>query len=141
MKTVMLKIVGKHVHDNVEEEEMQLMTEGTLEHKDGVIYLNYDESELSGLEGFETTLTLTEDSVRLVRESQVGGVDTEIYFKKGERHFDSYATPYGPIELEILTNELENTVTEEGKGEVNIDYNLCLRGLMEGRSKLSIEVR
>ncbi|MEG0156513.1 MAG: DUF1934 domain-containing protein, partial [Anaerovoracaceae bacterium] len=117
MKTVMLKIVGKHVHDNVEEEEMQLMTEGTLEHKDGVIYLNYDESELSGLEGFETTLTLTEDSVRLVRESQVGGVDTEIYFKKGERHFDSYATPYGPIELEILTNELENTVTEEGKGE------------------------
>ncbi|MEG0662577.1 MAG: DUF1934 domain-containing protein, partial [Anaerovoracaceae bacterium] len=103
--------------------------------------LNYDESELSGLEGFETTLTLTEDSVRLVRESQVGGVDTEIYFKKGERHFDSYATPYGPIELEILTNELENTVTEEGKGEVNIDYNLCLRGLMEGRSKLSIEVR
>ena len=40
----------------------------------------------------------------------------------------------------MLTNDVVNNVTADGKGYVNIDYHISLKGLSEGRSKLNIEV-
>ena len=51
-----------------------------------------------------------------------------------------YDTPFGPIEIEILTNELNSTVSEEGCGELNIDYEVSLKGLLEGRNHINITV-
>ena len=49
-----------------------------------------------------------------------------------------YETPFGPVEIEILTNELESTLSEEGGGQIDIDYSISLKGLSEGRNKLNI---
>ena len=51
-----------------------------------------------------------------------------------------YDTPFGPIEIEILTNSLNSTVTEESGGELEIDYEVSLKGLLEGRNKINITV-
>lgn len=45
----------------------------------------------------------------------------------------------GPVDIEILTNEFENSMTAEGTGKVSVDYSISLKGLTEGRSKLDIE--
>lgn len=66
------------------------------------------------------------------------GTGTEIRFRKGKRYTGYYDTPYGPIELEVLTNKLENTLSEQGDGQIDIDYSISLKGLMEGRNKLNI---
>ena len=51
MKDVTIKIVGKHVHDNVDEEQMELITEAQLYERNGVLYLIYEESEFTGMQG------------------------------------------------------------------------------------------
>ena len=43
--------------------------------------------------------------------------------------------------MEVLTNELINTVDAEKGGRVDIDYDISLKGLSEGRSRLNIEVK
>ncbi len=138
MKDVTIKIVGKHVHDNIDEEEMELVTEAQMFERNGVLYLIYDESEISGLEGMKTRLRLDGDSLKMTR---TGGGDgaSEMKFEKGKRFTNQYMTPMGPVEVEILTNDLINTMTYEEQGRVFVDYSISLSGLTEGRSKLDIE--
>lgn len=140
MKDIMLKIVGVHVHDNTEEENMELMTEGQLFERNGVLYVTYEESEFTGIPGCKTRLRLEGDSVKMTRIGKDVGVSTEMNFTKGKRHKSMYDTPYGPVAMEILTNDLKNDMTFEGTGGVMIDYTISLKGLTEGRSKLNIEI-
>ena len=140
MKDVTLKITGKHIHENVEEEQLELVTEGKLYQRGDNIYLTYDESEFSGMEGCRTRLTLSDNIVRMTRHGSAVGIDTEIRFEKGKRYNGFYDTPYGTVEMEVLTNELKNTVSAEKGGEVEIDYSISLKGLTEGRSRLNIQV-
>ncbi len=76
----------------------------------------------------------------MTRKGTEVGIDTEIRFKKGMRHSGYYDTPYGPIEMEVLTNDLFNNVTDEEGGSIDIDYHISLKGLSEGRSRLNIQV-
>ena len=68
------------------------------------------------------------------------GIDTELRFEKGKRYQGYYDTPYGPIEMEVLTNDLASTVTPEKGGTIAIDYSVSLKGVAENRSRLDIEV-
>ena len=139
MKDVRLKIVGKHIYEDVEEDQLELVTEGKLYQRGNNIYLTYDESEFSGMEGCRTRLTLSDNVVRMTRHGSAVGIDTEICFE-GKRYNGFYDTPYGTVEMEVLTNELTNTVNAADGGVVDIDYNISLKGLTEGRSRLNIEV-
>lgn len=142
MKNITLKISGYHIYDNdSEENQLELVTEGKLYTRGTTIYLTYDESEFSGMVGCKTRLQLDEYGVRMTRRGSAVGIDTEIHFEKGHRYKGYYDTAYGPVEMEVLTNDLRNTVTKEGSGEVDIDYNISLKGLSEGRSRLNIEVK
>jgi uncharacterized beta-barrel protein YwiB (DUF1934 family) len=140
MKDVRLKIVGKHIYEDVEEDQLELVTEGKLYQRGGKIYLTYDESEFSGMQGCKTRLTLSDNVVRMARHGSAVGIDTEIHFEKGKRYNGFYDTPFGTVEMEVLTNELINTVDPASGGVVDIDYNISLKGLTEGRSRLKVEV-
>ena len=48
--------------------------------------------------------------------------------------------PYGAVEMEVLTNYFKKNLDSEGKGTIDIDYNISLKGLAESRSTLNIEV-
>ncbi len=138
MKDVTIKIVGKHIHDNIDEEQMELVTEAKMYERNGVLYLLYDESEFTGMEGIKTRLRLEGNSLKLSRSGKMG-IDSEMRFEEGKRFENKYQTPMGPIAVEILTNEFENTMTYEGIGKLSLDYSMSLKGLTEGRSKLDIE--
>ncbi len=129
------------MYGGMEDSQLELVTEGKLYDHGNTIYLTYDESEMTGLAGCKTRLALTKDSVRMTRKGTVVGVDTEIHFEKGRRYNGYYDTPYGPIEMEITTNSLRNSVTADGHGVIDIDYNISLKGLAESRSRLNISVR
>lgn len=141
MKDIMLKIVGKQiVGESEDEEQIEFVTEGKMYEKNETTYLVYEESEVSGMPGCKTTLKMKGDTIRMKRFSKGMGIDTAIEFKKGQRFEGFYDTPFGAIEMEVLTNDLENNLTSDGKGAVNIDYHVSLKGLSEGRSKLNIEI-
>lgn len=139
MKDIMLKIVGKQNIDN-EPDTIELITEGKIYQKGETTYLVYEESEFSGLEGCKTTVKVSGDKVKMFRFGDSFPVDTHIEFEKGKRFEGYYHTPFGPVEMEVTTNSLTNNISFENGGKLNIDYNIALIGLAEGRSVLDIEV-
>lgn len=138
MKEVTIKIVGKHVHDGTEDEQMELITEAQMYERNNVLYILYEESEFTGMEGIKTRLRITDNSLKLSRTGKPG-LDSEMQFEKGKRFEDRYHTPMGAVAVEMLTNEFVNTLSSDGTGKLSVDYTMNLKGLTEGRSKLEIE--
>jgi len=140
MKDIMLKIVGKQLSYELEETQLEFVTEGKIYMNDGTLCLVYEESEFSGVPGCKTKLEFSEGRIKMSRQGIGVALDTEIEFTKGKRYNGYYDTPFGAIEMEVLTNDIENNLSLEGKGSVNIDYHISLKGFTEGRNKLNIEV-
>ncbi|MDD2484868.1 MAG: DUF1934 domain-containing protein [Eubacteriales bacterium] len=142
MKDIMLKIVGKQLYSPAEEEKVEFVTEGKyVEENDGSISLLYDESEFSGVEGCTTSLKINGEKVLMQRHGEQVPLDAEIEFEKGKRFTGYYNTPYGTIEMEVLTNHVINKINrDKGNGSLNIDYHISLRGVAESRSLLDIEI-
>ena len=140
MKDIMLKITGKQFSGDISEDQMEFITEGKLYEKGDSTYLIYDESECSGFPGCKTTLKLTGDCIRMKRIGSEVGFGMEFIFEKGKRFNSKYHTPYGNLDMEVLTNDVVNNLTEEGFGDINIDYHVSLNGMAEGRNRLKIEV-
>ena len=135
-----MKITGKQFSGDISEDQMEFITEGKLYEKGDSTYLIYDESEFSGFPGCKTTLKLTGDCIRMKRIGSEVGFGMEFIFEKGKRFNSKYHTPYGNLDMEVLTNDVVNNLTEEGFGDINIDYHVSLNGMAEGRNRLKIEV-
>lgn len=138
MKDIMVKIKGHQYSRESGEDTMEFVTEAKLYERGGAMYLIYDETELSGIPGCKTRLKLKGDQVQMKRIGENGSSGHEIRFEKGKRYSGFYETPMGPIEIEVLTNKLENTLSADGDGQIDIDYSISLKGLLEGRNKLNI---
>lgn len=138
MKEIMIKIKGHQVRDDAGEDTMEFVTEAKLYNRGGAMYVVYEESEVSGIPGCKTRLKVKDGQVQMKRFGEGAGIGNEIKFEKGKRYTGYYDTPFGAIEMEVLTNKLENTLSEEGEGELDIDYSISLKGLLEGRNRLNI---
>ena len=140
MKDIILKIIGKQLTYEMEEVQMEFITEGQIYEQDETLFLVYDESEFSGMPGCKTKMEFTEGQIKMSRLGTGAEFETEIEFRKGKRYTGYYDTPFGAVEMEVLTNDIENNLSIDGKGSVNIDYQISLKGFTEGRNKLNIEV-
>lgn len=140
MKDIMLKITGRQCSGDEAEDQMEFITEGKLYERGASKYLIYEESEFSGFPGCKTTLKLTGNCIKMKRVGQSVGYGTEFIFEKGKRFNSKYHTPYGNLDMEVLTNDVINNLSEEGFGDISIDYHVSLNGMAEGRNKLKIEV-
>ena len=90
--------------------------------------------------GCKTTLKVKGDSVKMRRIGHAG-FNAELYFEKGKRFSSRYETPYGPMDVEVLTSRVENNLDmDELKGNIDIEYNVSLEGLAEGKNRLTIDV-
>ena len=136
MKNVMLKIEGTQNLDG-EENKIELVTEGKMYEKENALYLVYEETELSGMEGCTTTVKVAKDKISLRR---YGTSQSEIIFQIGKKHASSYHTPYGNFDMEVITTDMECSITDTRKGSISIEYDVNLQGLMESRNKLSIRI-
>ena len=140
MKEVMIRIKGKQMTRESGEDEMEFMTEGKLYERNGAMYLVYEETELSGVPGCKTRLRMKDGEIQMKRFGEGAGIGNEILFEQGKRYTGFYDTPFGPIPLEVLTNRVKSSITEEGSGDIDIDYNISLKGLLEGRNILNISL-
>ena len=138
MKEVMVRIKSMQVSREAGSDEMEFVTEAKLYKRNGALYLLYEESEFSGMPGCRTRLRLRDDEVQMKRFGEGAGIGNELRFKKGSRYTGLYETPFGPIEMEVLTNDVASTISEEGTGQVDIDYEVSLKGLLEGRNRMKI---
>ena len=139
MDKVLIKIKAQQeVKGGEPEDFMELLTEGKHYNKNGVVYLVYEETELSGIPGCVTSLKLDGETLSLRR---YGIVAQELRFQKGQRWLGMYETPLGTMDREITTNDLVADLRYGGAvGSITVDYNVNLKGLVEARNILNIKV-
>ena len=90
---VIISIKGKQSYEDMEDETIELVTEGRLDPVGTEGYtLSYQESELTGLEGTLTTFQIEPERITLLR---IGEVNSQMVFEQGRRHLSLYDTPYG----------------------------------------------
>ncbi|MBZ4663981.1 MAG: hypothetical protein JG776_1696 [Caloramator sp.] len=120
-----------------QEETIELISEG-IYYKDNDSYVaEYDESEISGMEGTRTTLIIGQDSLNIIRS---GTTTSELKFKKGEKHTAFYSTPYGALEITISTNKVDIQADDKG-AKVELDYKMQATGLDPIINHLELKIR
>ena len=145
MKDITLKITGKTVTEDenqeAQEDVIEFVTEGKLYNRAGTTMITYPESEISGFEGWTTYLAIKENKIKMRRSSEDSDMQTIMEFESGKRVNSTYHTPMGNIEMELLTNSISPLAEDEnGNSKLSIDYSVSLRGLMESRNTLDIEI-
>ena len=101
---------------------VELMTRGSLVHKDGAYYIIYKETEATGYEGCTTTVKVAEDA-RKVSMLRFGKVPSQLIIEKGTRHLCHYETGYGAISLGVAADIIEHQLSDTG-GKLNFSYTL-----------------
>jgi uncharacterized beta-barrel protein YwiB (DUF1934 family) len=47
----------------------------------------------------------------------------------------------GEMDMEVFTTRVKNALSEEGTGSVEVDYDVSIGGMAEGKNELRIEVK
>ena len=140
MKDIMIKIKGKQFIDNEAEDTMEFVTEGQMYERNGSLYYLYDECEFSGFENCNTSLKITDDSLRMKRIGKGATFGADLFLKVGERFTTTYKTQVGDMDMEVRTSSLTNNLDAEGYGKVTVDYRISLGGIADMRNLLEIEI-
>lgn len=134
---VLLSIRGEQYFDDIDPDETELMTEGTMVLTEDGMVLSYEESELTGMEGTTTTFEVKGPRVTLTRS---GAVNSQMVFEEGRQHTSLYETPFGELSVDIQTSELRHNLSERG-GLMEIKYSIAVEHTVTGRNCFKIRVR
>jgi uncharacterized beta-barrel protein YwiB (DUF1934 family) len=116
---------------------MELVTAGQYGVSADEIRLTWEESELTGMEGTRTSLTVQPGSVVLSRE---GKLNTSMEFEEGKKHYFLYETPFGAATMGLDTHRIRNRLGTHG-GDMEIEYVVDMNQNVVGRNRFYIQVR
>ena len=137
-KSVIISIKGRQSYENVEDETIELVTEGLLAKEgEGAYTLSYQESELTGLEGTLTTFQIEDGRITLMRH---GEVNSQMVFEEGRRHLSMYNTPYGALAVGIKTHSMDCRMDDHG-GSIEINYAIEIEHAVAGQNLFQIQVQ
>jgi len=134
---VMISVKGIQQFEAADKDSIELVTRGSLDREGSMLTLQYEESELTGLEGTLTTIQVEPERVTMLRTGQV---NTQMVFQEGRRHLAMYNTPYGAMTVGVNTRHLYAELGEDG-GEIEIDYNIEIDHTVTGRNIFRINVK
>ncbi|MCI5753584.1 MAG: DUF1934 domain-containing protein [Clostridiales bacterium] len=118
-------------------DNIEFVTCGKYSYEKNFIRISYMESELTGLEGTQTTITITPEGVFLTRE---GTMTTCMNFIEGQRDSFLYDTPFGSATMTIDTNRIRTVFSPRG-GVMEIDYVIDIDHSLVNRNKFRLNVR
>lgn len=105
--------------NNLDKEEViEVVTLGEFIINEDGFKAIYEETEISGMGGTTTQLTILKDELILERE---GSTTAKMNFKKGEKSISLYNTPFGVLDLQVHTEYLEIDIDENG-GNIVVKY-------------------
>lgn len=132
---VWLVIHSRQTVEDAEPNELTFTSEGELSDEDGVIFLRYRESELTGMDGCVSTFELHPDRVLLKR---TGPVRMETEFREGKSIQTLYDTGMGTFLITVRTLRVEDKMTVEG-GTLCVHYLITMEGLGTSRISFTLE--
>lgn len=137
-KKFLITIKGlQSYYDDTESSDIELLTEGDFYKEDGVYFCDYAESEITGLDGTDTSIEIGSNYVSLQRS---GNVNSQMLFMEGRKTSSLYSLPYGELTVDIYTEKLKANVDEHG-GSISIDYIIDINNATTGRNNFEIAIR
>ncbi len=125
-------------NDETDDTDVSLTSEAEFESDgDGVYFVSYEESELTGLEGTQTCIEIGKNYVSLQRN---GAVNTNMLFMKDRKTSSFYATPYGDMLIGIFTDNLKIDLSDDG-GTISADYYIDINNESTGKNNFEIEIK
>ena len=119
-KSVLLSIRGQQSYADQEPDTIELVTEGTLEDTPSGWKLCYEESDLTGLAGVNTTFLIAGKTVTLIRK---GKLNSTMVFREGVPHDSLYQVEFGALMLTVCATKVEANITSLG-GVIDLRYNI-----------------
>ncbi len=117
-RNVVLSIRGRQAYPGQEPDEIELVTEGTMEYSDGGWDLRYEESHLTGLEGVTTTFRVAPEKITLTR---TGKLNSQMVFEEGTVHESLYQVEFGALMISVCATQVKWNLNEQG-GTIDLVY-------------------
>ncbi len=136
-KNVMLSIRGRQQYPEQEPEVIELVTEGTMELRNGGWDVSYEESELTGLAGVTTTFRVEPGVVTLTR---TGALKSQMVFQQGVPHDSLYQMPFGALMLTVNANSVFYDIVPDG-GVIDLSYNISIENTEAGVIDYHLDIR
>ena len=136
-QAVMLSLHSRQSYEEQEAEELELVTEGTMEFRDGGWDISYVESELTGLEGVTTTFRVEKEQLTLKRTGQL---HSEMVFRLGYAHDSLYQMPFGAFLMRVETLSLFYDIVPEG-GSIDLAYRVTIENTQTGTVEYHMDIR
>lgn len=136
-KEAIISILGIQKYEGQAPDNIELVTNGFFHIKDGKFYVQYDETELTGMEGTKTMIKIEPQRVAIMRS---GSTTAQLTFTPGDSNAALYNTMYGPIDISTKTRSLECALDENG-GSVDIKYDVEIDRTFASLNTLKIVVK
>jgi len=122
---------------SVEDELIEVITPGKLHITSNGYRVEYDETELSGMEGTKTTMIIKD---RYFKLNRVGTTETNMEFEIDKQSVSLYKTPFGAMSVVIDTKTLEINMDDNG-GIIHIVYVLNVEGQQMIETDLNVIIK
>lgn len=133
-------IIFRSEQDNgVDEDNVEMITDGILRMEDGRVEVSYEETELTGMEGSTSCVSFAVDNPGLVSMMRGGTVSTALVFEPHRRHICAYQTPYMPFEICVYTTHVDNRLLD--LGTLDLDYLIEVRGAQAEHTHFNMTIR
>lgn len=118
-KKMFLKIQGNRTQDG-EEEKVEFVTEALFRRDEEGYSVEYDESEVTGMEGTKTLILFRPNEISI---SRMGTSNSHLRFEQGKKHVTMYETEAGMLSMGVSSQNVSIKMNEGG-GQAEFDYHL-----------------
>ena len=136
-RKVMLSILGRQAYLDQEPDEIELVTEGTMEFHNGGWNISYEESALTGLEGVTTLFRVEPGKVTLTRK---GKLYSQMVFEEGVSHSSLYRMEFGALMLTVKATSVYYDIVSDG-GVIDLVYSIDIENTAAGIIDYHLDIR
>lgn len=136
-KIVALAIRGSQRYQDQDPEVIELMTEGTMEFRNGGWDISYEETELTGMAGVTTTFRVEPGKVTLDRK---GALKSQMIFQENVVHESLYQMPFGALMLSVKATSVFFDIVPDG-GVIDLSYNIEIENTQAGVIDYHLDIR
>lgn len=134
---VILSLRGKQSYMDQEPDVIELVTEGTMEFRDGGWDICYEESELTGLAGVTTLFRVERDRIILTR---TGKLNSQMIFQEGSWHDSLYEMEFGTLMITVCATRIIVQLDDHG-GVIDLIYDIEVEQSAAGQVDYHLEIR
>ena len=136
-RPVVLSLRGTQTYEGQEPDVIELVTEGTMEFRDGGWDISYEESQLTGMEGVTTTFRVEPGTVILER---TGNLRSRMVFQKDVPHDSLYQMSLGTMMITVCAKYLFFDIVEDG-GMIDLLYSIDIENNAAGTVDYHLDIR